>query len=278
MSSCLPILMVAFTFQAAPAPAQKALEARALEAGIQPDELTPLLATLHAAEEQGLPVESVRDKILEGLAKGVPPGRIVIAAQEVARRLGTAQQVLDAASMRLTGEQRKQALDRLALVQQSVDGPVLVELARLSQGADPEGLLSASRGLAELARRGVTPREAIRPLSLMARGPGKAEGLVSLFDEYLAEGGSHPNAFLSEVEHRLDQGLPLEDLIDPFAEDGEPLRRVRRDEKNRSNSPGKAGKPSLEKSNRSGSAPGLDPDSRARREHECGKKGKAPCK
>lgn len=67
---------------------------RALRRGADGPTLGSLLGSLISAREAGLPTGPVADRVLQGLAKGVPPGRVAAAAQRLVDALAQGQRVV----------------------------------------------------------------------------------------------------------------------------------------------------------------------------------------
>lgn len=285
MCQAMPILtfcaLLALPAMAAP-PTQVNIHQRiretALSRGVPEKAAARLAQAIDRALEAGLPVESVGDKVLEGLAKGVEPARIAVAAEDLVSRLGAAQQAFAEAGIELAPDQRRMGLDRLAaILQGQPDG--LLALARASRGADPQSLVAAARQLGELRARGIEAAEAVPALAPFARENRAAEiaRVSGLLDDYLAEGGADRAGFVQEVKRRAEQGQSLDDLVDPFGRQADPLNRSSRGHSKESR---REGQPLLEKNDRAGSAPGLDRDSAGRKTKDCinGKgKGKPNC-
>src|SRR5262249_56997635 len=67
---------------------------RGVGRGVQPPELARLLDVVAEAKRQDLPVGPVLDKVKEGLAKRVPPARIVGVASRLSAELATSRDVV----------------------------------------------------------------------------------------------------------------------------------------------------------------------------------------
>jgi hypothetical protein len=69
---------------------------------------------------------------------------------------------------------------------------------------------------------------AARPLgaALARRGAGAAAAVTALYDAWRAEGGRDAGRFAAEAAGRLDRGLPLDGLVDWFAETDDRLHRA----------------------------------------------------
>ena len=261
----------------------EAVRSRCAERNLPASSVKQLLAPIARAAEQGLPAESVADKVLEGLAKGADPARIARAAEDVRVRLEGADEALRVAGIILSGAERRAELDRISLSIQTTDRQSVLELARQSHGAPTPALLEATRQLGQLRSRGVG-NEAVPALGALARAgmAGELSRLHSLLDEYRAEGGQDTAAFFDEVRRRAEGHRGLGDLIDPFGEQADPLRRAFASQRKGSGAGEKkpsSDEPALERPGRSGSAPGLDPESHKRKEKDCAlKKNPNACK
>ncbi len=257
------------------------LAERAAARGVGPEDASRLAAVVEAAGAAGLPAQSVEDKVLEGLAKGVPADKIVLAAQDLQRRLGLAQQALDEAAVKVEGAERRGALERLAAAIHG-DGQDVRAMARASKGAGPQALAAAARELARLRSRGIEPQASVPALAALARAnqPEQIARLAALLDDYVQEGGADKAAFLAEVRERAEKHQRLDDLVDHFGRGPDPLRRLGPAKRNKGKGDGPKGsapgQPSLERSDRAGSVPGLDKESPSRRARCANGKGKPP--
>ncbi|RMH37039.1 MAG: hypothetical protein D6690_04175 [Nitrospirae bacterium] len=138
--------------------------------GLSQEQVSRMLAHAQRAADRGLPPEMILNKIKEGLAKGVPPGRIDSVLNDIVGKLETAREVLKEVAGRAG---KKQTPDTRAL-----------------------------EVTAEALARGVTPDE-IRALSRSGRGKGG-----SLTPDELAF-GAKGLALTKEAGLPGDQGLPL---------------------------------------------------------------------
>lgn len=66
----------------------------AQDRGLSRDQVDRLIEQASRAGDRGLPPETILNKIKEGLAKGVPPGRVAPVLQDMVRKLETARDVL----------------------------------------------------------------------------------------------------------------------------------------------------------------------------------------
>lgn len=156
------VLSLALTFCAGPAQAesltaQDRAEINRLRTaqGHSPDDISPLLEQVNKAGERGLPVESLANKVKEGLAKGIDPKRIDPVIRQMTSRLESAHEVLQEAGSRGGDEgNRHRAIETMA--EAFARGATLDEvreLARISQHdgkqrASQEVLAAGAKGLA----------------------------------------------------------------------------------------------------------------------------------
>ena len=118
------------------------------------------------AREQGLPVDPLVDKALEGAAKGVPPGRVLAVLEELATGLARARGLLAASGF-------QPAPPDIAAVADGLRRGVPEHAVReLSAGAQPgEPIALAVHTLADLLERGVPVAMALDVLTAW-RGQG----------------------------------------------------------------------------------------------------------
>lgn len=126
----------------------------ALESGMSPDDVAALmrkgiagptdartleryLALCIEAEQQGLPAQPVLNKILQGMAKGVPSERIITVAAKVKRTMEAAAGIVESAEQRglqgSTSGKRKKAIETVSFALET--GLPAGELTALSQKA-----------------------------------------------------------------------------------------------------------------------------------------------
>lgn len=276
-SASLLLLMLA----AAPSGPSARLSERVKARDLGEETAAQFVAAIDSAQAAGLPAETLEDKILEGLAKNVPPDRILSAAQDLHRRLALAQQALDESSAKVDGGQRRATLERLAATIRG-DGQELLAMARASKGAGATALTAAARELAKLRAKGVEPEASIPALAALARANQSEQipRVSGLLDDYVQEGGTDSAAFLAEVRARAESSQALDDLVDHFGTQPDPLLRVNpggrvKDATGKPDSKTPS-QPSLERSDRAGSVPGLDKESAARKAKCASKKNKPP--
>lgn len=103
--------------------------------GHSSDDINPLLEQVNKAGERGLPIESLANKVKEGLAKGIEPRRIDPVLRQMTSRLESAHEVLQEAGSR-GGEEgnRHRAIETMAeALSRGATVEEVRELARLSQ-------------------------------------------------------------------------------------------------------------------------------------------------
>ena len=131
----------------------------ALESGMSPDDVAALvrkgiagptdartvdryLALCIEAEQQGLPAQPVLNKILQGMAKGVPSGRIIAVAVQVKRTMEAAAGIVESAEQRglqgSTSRKRRKAIEAVSFALEA--GLPSGELSALSHKAVDNGL------------------------------------------------------------------------------------------------------------------------------------------
>jgi hypothetical protein len=122
--------------------------------GHSPEDVKPLIDQVNKAGERGLPVESLANKVKEGLAKGIEPKRIDPVLRQMTSRLESAHEVLEEAKGRGIAEgNRQRALETMAeAFARGATVDEVRELSRLSQEgrhkATQEELAAGAKGLA----------------------------------------------------------------------------------------------------------------------------------
>jgi uncharacterized protein (DUF2267 family) len=160
---------------------------RGVGRGLEAGELARLLEVVAEAKRDDLPVGPVLDKVKEGLAKRVPPERIVSAASRISRDLATARD----------------------LIRQAEREGVRVEKARKRE--------KAIEAVADALGRGVPPSE-VAKLSRHVATYARREGAMSLLDEGvevtadLVSMGLSPEDATETVAAAISQGLDQHDI------------------------------------------------------------------
>lgn len=133
--------------------------------GHSPDDIKPLLEQVNKVGDRGLPVESLANKVKEGLAKGVEPRRIDSVLRQMTSRLESAHEVLEEAKGRGISEgNRQRALEIMAeALSRGATVDEVRELSRLSQEgrhkATQEELAAGAKGLAVMKEGRIPSKE-----------------------------------------------------------------------------------------------------------------------
>ena len=163
--------------------------------------------TLDAAARDSLPLGALRSKVLEGLAKGVPAGRIGAVVSDLAGELRAAR-----AALRRELPNRPIEDGEVVAVALATRHGVAPEVVRALWASRPDGgsLEIPVTVLGELVRRGVPVDDAsavvahvVRsavPLQLAAQLPGKVDGALGA--------GVQPSAALGEALRALQIPAP----------------------------------------------------------------------
>jgi len=160
---------------------------RGLDRGVRAEELVRLFEVVTEARRHNLPMRPVLDKVKEGLAKRVPPERIVSAASRISRELATAHE----------------------LIQRAERQGVRVEKARTRE--------KAVEAVADALARGVSPSDVER-LSRHVAGASRGAEAMALLDEGvevtadLVSMGLSPQDAVETVAAAISQGLNRHDV------------------------------------------------------------------
>ena len=208
---------------------------RKIEAG-------PLVEPVRDAERRGLPARLVADKVLEGLAKGVPPDRVAAVAAALVGRLAEADVLLRRVEARgpAPAADRGAALADLAQVFAAGVTPAAVDGLMAGGPAKADAVVAAATAVAALARRGVPAAESLGLGRALVARPTSAPEVGAAFDAWRAAGGREPREFLADAERRVSEGRSL-----AGPDGGEPPGRGARDagRDERSRMGGEAGRP-----------------------------------
>lgn len=173
LARCLAVIALVLAGPAAAsAQAPGQVESDARLASVRPR----LDAALEAARQEQLPMEWLRDKIAEGLSKGVPPPRIAGAVEVVLGRMRASDAMIR--SFRLRGAARRRLL-RASVDALSAGAPAegverLIRHVR-SRGGDAAAARRALVTVAELGERGFSGAAAVESVAeAHRRGGGEA--------------------------------------------------------------------------------------------------------
>jgi hypothetical protein len=158
-----PMVLVVAAFAAIASLAPRAAAAQDPIAGARLDAAShaAISRLLDSARADGLPVDPLVSKTLEGSTKGAPPARIVAVVRTVYRALGDARAALGA------GATETELVAAAAALQAGVQPPALAELRR-TRGR--RSVASPLVVLADLVARGVPPVAATDAVLRLARG------------------------------------------------------------------------------------------------------------
>lgn len=133
--------------------------------GHSQEDIAPLLDQVNKAGEKGLPVDSLANKVKEGLAKGIEPKRIDPVLRHMTSRLEAAHDVLKEAGARGTEEgNRHRAVETMAeALARGATVDEVRELSRLSQDgrhkATQEDLAAGAKSLAVMKEGRIPSKE-----------------------------------------------------------------------------------------------------------------------
>lgn len=136
-----------------------------LAQGRSENEISPLLDHVSKVGEQGLPTESLLNKVREGLAKGVEPNRIDPVLRQMTSRLESAHEVLrEAGSRGMKEGNRQRAIETMAeAFSRGATVDEVRELSRLSQDgrhkATQEELAAGAKSLAVMKEGRVSSKD-----------------------------------------------------------------------------------------------------------------------
>lgn len=133
--------------------------------GHSADDIKPLLEQVNKVGDRGLPVESLANKVKEGLAKGIDPRRIDSVLRQMTSRLESAHEVLEEAKGQGISEgNRQRALETMAeAFARGATVDEVRELSRLSQDgrhkATQEDLAAGAKSLAVMKEGRIPAKE-----------------------------------------------------------------------------------------------------------------------
>ncbi len=207
-SALTPILLLAAGALAAP----RTLSAQAdgglarARAALSATAGAELATAVDQARGEGLPTEPLVDKALEGIAKHVPPERIIA----VVRSLHT--QLMEARAVLATNAATPPQPDAIAGVADALRrGVPEAALRDLASAGDGAGIAIESHVLADLLERGVPVKDAVDVLAAWrARGrdPGQLRNLPAAV-ENLMRGGKGPAEAAADVAATVRAGHVL---------------------------------------------------------------------
>lgn len=179
------------------------LRSRLIQRGAAPSFARQVTQLADRARAEGLPVEPLADKALEGLAKGVAADRILPVVRGLADRLRVGRAVaLSAGLPHPSGPLVAAAAEALG---RGIQRPEIVGVLQASRA--PEAGSVGLTVAASLVAQGIAPPEAVHAVELAYReghSPQELLELPSVTSSWLAEG-----VLLPEVLQRIRQGQGL---------------------------------------------------------------------
>lgn len=222
--------------------------------GRSANEITPLLEHVNKAGERGLPTESLLNKVREGLAKGIEPGRIDPVLRQMTSRLESAHEVLQEAGARGMEEgNRQRAIETMA--------------EALSRGATVDEVRELSR-LSQDGRHKATQEElaaGAKSLAVMKEGRIPSKDGAALVGEGIKQ-GYRPSELLDLSREVKRRGSDFEDgraslkALREQVSRGERGDRLFRDDRSGSGSGGGGDRERGDRGDRGGSGSGGDRD------------------
>jgi hypothetical protein len=186
---------------------------RAAQAALSAGDTNRLLDPMAKVAEEGLPTEPFTDKIMEGLAKNVPPNLIVSVLDKKLAAYRAAKEVLGNETQ--NGAESKGALVSVALaMERGVSKGAVGRLAETAGGGDPNVLTHSAQALADLESMGFQEAEGLRIVEAGIRAGYLKTGHTA-FVEVAAKGtqeGRTPSEIADSMEWGLKRGRPLSDI------------------------------------------------------------------
>lgn len=165
------VLGIGMALSAGPAAGQQSADARLerIRAELPADAVQQIERQLQRARERDLPLEPLLDKAVEGLAKGVPGGRISGAVAQLGTQLGQARDLLGPGAT-------PPATDITAVADALRRGVPDHAVRRIAERAEPERLIALEvHTVGDLMDRGVPVEQAVAAVEAWrARGDGPA--------------------------------------------------------------------------------------------------------
>jgi len=175
---------------------------RGVGRGIQPAELVSLLDVFFRAKRQDLPVGPVLDKVKEGVAKRVPPARIVEVASRLSGELATSRDLVRRAEREgiraeAAGERQRATEAVASAIGRGVPPHEMTDLsrqvARSGERATMSRLELGAQVTGDLVSMGLSPHDASQTVgAALSRGLSRRdiEGLRERLGQELKSGGS----------------------------------------------------------------------------------------
>ena len=182
--------------------------------GRSASEIAPLLDQVSKAGERGLPTEALVNKVREGLAKGIDPGRIDPVLRQMTSRLESAREVLDQAKGHGMAEgNRHRALETMAeALARGTTVDEVRELARMSQEGrhkpTQEDLAAGAKGLAVMKEGHIPSKEGTALVGEGIRQGYRPSELMDLGREVKRHGSEFEDgrASLQQLREQVSRG------------------------------------------------------------------------
>jgi hypothetical protein len=186
---------------------------RASKAALSADDTGRLLDPVAKVAEEGLPTGPFTEKIMEGLAKNVPPSLIVSVLDKKLAVYGAAKDLIRKDMVQTTDSQGPLVSVALAM-ERGVSREALGRLAASEAGRDPSVLSHSAQALADLTSMGFPEAEGLRIVEAGVRA-GYLKSGHTAFVEVAAKGsreGLRPSEIADSMEWGLKRGRPLSDI------------------------------------------------------------------
>lgn len=151
---------------------QPALDAGQLQDRLSEETIARLMQIARRAQQSGVPPQLIRQKVMEGVSKGVRDGRLVRAIEDYARRLGQARNLLGPGA-------RPEVLDAAAQAAEH-DVPSSRIRSFVAANRDPRRAVVGLRTIGELRDAGVPTDPAVRAVQTALDRGVSGERLLSL--------------------------------------------------------------------------------------------------
>jgi hypothetical protein len=186
---------------------------RAAEAALSAEDTTRLLEPVTKVAEEGMPTGPFTDKVMEGLAKGVPPNLIVSVLDKKLAVYRAAKELVGNDMQK--GTESQGALVSVALaMERGVSTAAVGRLAKTVAGGDPNVMTHSAQALADLTAMGFPEAEGLRIVEAGVRA-GYLKNGHTAFVEVAAKGsqaGKSPSEIAESMEWGLKRGRPLSDI------------------------------------------------------------------
>ncbi len=186
---------------------------RAAQAALSAEDTTRLLEPVAKVAEEGMPTGPFTDKVMEGLAKNVPPNLIVSVLDKKLAVYRAAKDLVGNDTQK--GAETQGPLISVALaMERGVSAAAVGRLATSTEGRDPNVISHSAQALADLTAMGFPEAEGLRIVEAGVRA-GYLKNGHTAFVEVAAKGsheGRSPSEIADTMEWGLKRGRPLSDI------------------------------------------------------------------